>query len=148
MQGIVAADAPLVMLVFGMAQDGVEAAATEAASEPASESGSEEGAGSAASDGEGGEEGTGAASGPSESGGASTNSRLVAMCLLLRSMVRSAYISGSPQPAVAFLRRFAQLASEGSEATWFAQLLLRPTLLLLSKVLPTIPLVRLGNLAC
>ena len=139
LQGIVAADAPLEMLISGMAQDGVEAAAAEAAYEPASE-GSSGGAGD--SDSEGGGEGTGSASSPGESGSTVTNSQLVATCLLLLSMVRSAYISGRAQPAAAFLRRVAQLASEGSEASWFAQLLLRPALLLLSKVLPTTPLVR------
>lgn len=162
LQGVVAADAPFVELIVSMAQEGAAAAAAEAAGETASlssgagssssSSGSkegEEGQSSAGWANEGSEEDAGAAGSPvegSEEGKASPfhYSPLVATCLLLRSMARSAYTTSRKEPAVGFLRRFVQLAGAGSEVAWFAQRLLHPMLLLLPKVLPGVPLVSAG----
>ncbi|PRW56260.1 hypothetical protein C2E21_4941 [Chlorella sorokiniana] len=132
----------------GSVKEGSELDA-EAAPNEASEQGHEKGAGAAGGvsedNAEGGEEGAGAADSCSESsregeGSCFHSSSLVASCLLLRSMARSAYTTAKAEPAVGFLRRFVQLAGTGSEVAWCAQLLLRPVLLVLSKVLPTVPL--------
>lgn len=137
-----AADARLVEVLVGMAQEQAAAAAAVAAA--AAEGNEEEesicGEGEASG---GGERCSQVAAGAGGSGcGAPTweASRLAATCLLLRSMARSAYITGRPEPAAAFLRRFAQLA--GTEGAWFAQLLLQPVLLLLSRTVSVLPPVR------
>lgn len=145
-QGIVAADARLVELLVGMAQEQSDAAAgppPAAAAEIQAIAVQGEGSSSEREGSSGDEEGSGvavAAGDTDEGGPAWGDSRLAAACLLLRSMARSAYITGKAEPATAFLRRFTQLA--GTEGAWFAQLLLHPVLLLLSQAVSPLPLVR------
>lgn len=144
-QALVAADAQLEEVLVGMAADEVEAAEAAAAEAAAAEAAAAE----ACSEAGGGDSSScsseyspttpscwSTASEPCSAACLHTEgSRRALICLLLRSMARSAYITATPGPAAAFLRRFASLA-EGPRAdeacTWFAQRLLLPVLRLLA----------------
>lgn len=139
LQAIVAADAQLLELLVGMAADEVDAAEAAAAAAAEAEASSEGGGG-------------GSADSPASPSHSSTpsepcsevclgteGSRRALACLLLRSMARSAYITATPGPAAAFLRRFASLAvgpQADQSCAWFAQRLLLPVLRLLAVLSP------------